>query len=168
LSAVVHDAKITLSCFIVPAGKNLFPGILGHGPLTGLTVGTTSRQDVPGDESQHGDLVGLGAGTASMGVAGAPGVIGESKDLISNFNNGPSPSRTRPRQLLPRPLHAGEPSPPTEAKSNENGSVRIPRPPGQGRGRNQLLPRYWPRITDQELQQISSGEYPFNIFRNFQ
>ncbi|XP_039168559.1 B3 domain-containing protein Os07g0563300 [Eucalyptus grandis] len=25
----------------------------------------------------------------------------------------------------------------------------------QARGRNQLLPRYWPRITDQELQQIS-------------
>nr|KYP48378.1 B3 domain-containing transcription repressor VAL2 [Cajanus cajan] len=34
-----------------------------------------------------------------------------------------------------------------------------PRPPAEGRGRNQLLPRYWPRITDQELQQIS-GEYP--------
>ncbi|KAK2632500.1 hypothetical protein EUGRSUZ_L01474 [Eucalyptus grandis] len=31
----------------------------------------------------------------------------------------------------------------------------------QARGRNQLLPRYWPRITDQELQQIS-GEYPFD------
>ncbi|KVH89592.1 B3 DNA binding domain-containing protein [Cynara cardunculus var. scolymus] len=28
---------------------------------------------------------------------------------------------------------------------------------GETRGRNQLLPRYWPRITDQELQQISGG-----------
>ncbi|KAK2632499.1 hypothetical protein EUGRSUZ_L01473 [Eucalyptus grandis] len=28
-------------------------------------------------------------------------------------------------------------------------------PRGDARGRNQLLPRYWPRITDQELQQIS-------------
>ncbi|MED6122606.1 hypothetical protein PIB30_037097 [Stylosanthes scabra] len=33
--------------------------------------------------------------------------------------------------------------------------IRVARPPAEGRGRNQLLPRYWPRITDQELQQIS-------------
>ncbi|XP_042434371.1 B3 domain-containing protein Os07g0679700-like isoform X2 [Zingiber officinale] len=31
--------------------------------------------------------------------------------------------------------------------------MRVARPPAEGR--NQLLPRYWPRITDQELQQIS-------------
>jgi hypothetical protein len=36
--------------------------------------------------------------------------------------------------------------------------LRVARPPTEGRGLNQLLPRYWPRITDQELQQIS-GEY---------
>lgn len=41
--------------------------------------------------------------------------------------------------------------------------IRVARPPGEGRGRNQLLPRYWPRITDQELQQITSGEYPLVI-----
>ncbi|KAJ3682911.1 hypothetical protein LUZ60_013138 [Juncus effusus] len=33
--------------------------------------------------------------------------------------------------------------------------MRVARPPADGRGRNHLLPRYWPRITDQELQQIS-------------
>ncbi|KAE8734047.1 B3 domain-containing transcription repressor VAL2 [Hibiscus syriacus] len=33
--------------------------------------------------------------------------------------------------------------------------IRVARPPAEGRGRNQLLPRYWPRITNQELQQIS-------------
>ncbi|KAF8391406.1 hypothetical protein HHK36_023710 [Tetracentron sinense] len=33
--------------------------------------------------------------------------------------------------------------------------MRNGRPRGDARGRNQLLPRYWPRITDQELQQIS-------------
>lgn len=36
--------------------------------------------------------------------------------------------------------------------------IRVARPPGEGRGKNQLLPRYWPRITDQELQQITSGD----------
>lgn len=38
---------------------------------------------------------------------------------------------------------------------NRNG-----RPRADARGRNQLLPRYWPRFTDQDLQKIS-GEYPF-------
>ncbi|KAK4764523.1 hypothetical protein SAY87_013961 [Trapa incisa] len=33
--------------------------------------------------------------------------------------------------------------------------VRVARPPAEGRGKNQLLHRYWPRITDQELQQLS-------------
>ncbi|KZV25786.1 hypothetical protein F511_04847 [Dorcoceras hygrometricum] len=32
---------------------------------------------------------------------------------------------------------------------------RFARPPADGRGRTQLLPRYWPKITDQELQQLS-------------
>ncbi|KAA8517539.1 hypothetical protein F0562_017831 [Nyssa sinensis] len=33
--------------------------------------------------------------------------------------------------------------------------IRVARPPAEGRVKSQLLPRYWPRITDQELQQIS-------------
>ena len=37
--------------------------------------------------------------------------------------------------------------------------IRNARPRADARGKNQLLPRYWPRFTDQELQQIS-GEYP--------
>ncbi|KAL4557776.1 hypothetical protein LXL04_035965 [Taraxacum kok-saghyz] len=38
---------------------------------------------------------------------------------------------------------------------NLNSQIRIARPPVEGRIKNQLLPRYWPRITEQELQQIS-------------
>ncbi|KAL1804585.1 hypothetical protein ACET3Z_027653 [Daucus carota] len=33
--------------------------------------------------------------------------------------------------------------------------MRVARPPVEGRIKSQLLPRYWPRITEQELQQIS-------------
>ena len=40
--------------------------------------------------------------------------------------------------------------------------LRVARQPVEGRGRHQLLPRYWPRITDQELQQIT-GEYPCHV-----
>ncbi|XP_039136534.1 B3 domain-containing protein Os07g0679700-like isoform X2 [Dioscorea cayenensis subsp. rotundata] len=42
-----------------------------------------------------------------------------------------------------------------EASKNMLSHIRVARPPGEGRGKNQLLPRYWPRITDQELRQIS-------------
>lgn len=64
----------------------------------------------------------------------------------------------RSRQLLPKPpksaLAVG-----LETSAEMIQHLRVARPPAEGRGRNQLLPRYWPRITDQELQQIS-GEYP--------
>ncbi|XP_051134456.1 B3 domain-containing transcription repressor VAL1 isoform X2 [Andrographis paniculata] len=50
-----------------------------------------------------------------------------------------------------------KPSSPIVSEINKGAvsQVRVARPPGEGRGRNQLLPRYWPRITDQELQQLS-------------
>lgn len=57
------------------------------------------------------------------------------------------------RHLLPKPpklaLATG-----SEANAGIS-QIRVARPPAEGRGRNQLLPRYWPRITDQELQQLS-------------
>ncbi|KAF9683512.1 hypothetical protein SADUNF_Sadunf04G0021500 [Salix dunnii] len=40
-----------------------------------------------------------------------------------------------------------------------DGHVRNGKPRTDARGRSQLLPRYWPRFTDGELQQIS-GKYP--------
>ncbi|KAL7264167.1 hypothetical protein ACSBR1_002174 [Camellia fascicularis] len=60
----------------------------------------------------------------------------------------------RARTILPKPvktvLTIG-----AEANKGMFAQTRVPRPPADGRGRSQLLPRYWPRITDQELQQIS-------------
>lgn len=167
--SAMHDAaaKIATESSHVLAGQSLFPmqDLLGPGPLTGLSIGTpSSRKDANADGShQHGPLIGMAGGMVATGVAGPSGMSGDSKDLISKFN-GLSPNRSRPRQLLPRPFHAGVPPiTNTDTKNNETGSVRVARPPGQGRGRNQLLPRYWPRITDQELQQITSGEYPYNF-----
>ncbi|XP_008782661.2 B3 domain-containing protein Os07g0679700-like isoform X2 [Phoenix dactylifera] len=60
----------------------------------------------------------------------------------------------RARQFLPRLPKAGSGATP-EASKDGFSHMRVARPPAEGRGRNQLLPRYWPRITDQELQQIS-------------
>ncbi|XP_050368326.1 B3 domain-containing transcription repressor VAL2-like isoform X2 [Argentina anserina] len=58
----------------------------------------------------------------------------------------------KPRPILPRPL---KPALPVSCEINN--SARIARPPAEGRGKNQLLPRYWPRITDQELQKLSGA-----------
>lgn len=70
---------------------------------------------------------------------------------------------TRAYHLLPKPPKLAVS---TNSEANIGLSqIRVARPPVEGRGRSQLLPRYWPRITDQELQQIS-GEYPF--FYNYQ
>ncbi|KAJ9185490.1 hypothetical protein P3X46_005121 [Hevea brasiliensis] len=82
-----------------------------------------------------------------------PGAVvderGQSKAL-SPFQQGP-----RSRHLLPKPpksaLGTG-----LESNAGMVSQIRVARPPTEGRGRNQLLPRYWPRITDQELQQISA------------
>ncbi|KAH6832412.1 hypothetical protein C2S53_007272 [Perilla frutescens var. hirtella] len=77
--------------------------------------------------------------------------IAEERQLntaISSFQQG-----CRPRHLLPRVptiLAAG-----LETNSTSISQLRVARPPVEGRVKNQLLPRYWPRITDQELQQIS-------------
>ncbi|KAK4396021.1 B3 domain-containing transcription repressor VAL2 [Sesamum angolense] len=96
--------------------------------------------------------------SASSNSNSLPGVIAEERQLstaICSFQQG-----SRPRHLLPRLpnsiLAAG-----LETNSSTISQLRVARPPVEGRVKNQLLPRYWPRITDQELQQIS-GEHIFH------
>ncbi|XP_057956545.1 B3 domain-containing transcription repressor VAL1-like isoform X2 [Malania oleifera] len=73
----------------------------------------------------------------------------EQSKAPSSFQQG-----QKPRPILPKPSKAGQ-----TIGSDSNKvlvpQMRVARPPAEGRGRNQLLPRYWPRITDQELQQLS-------------
>uniref|UniRef100_A0A7N0TGM1 Uncharacterized protein n=1 Tax=Kalanchoe fedtschenkoi TaxID=63787 RepID=A0A7N0TGM1_KALFE len=68
----------------------------------------------------------------------------------------PSPLQQsqRSRVILPK-LSKGGLSLSIDASKAVVQQPRVARPPAEGRGRNQLLPRYWPRITDQELQQLS-------------
>ncbi|XP_042508623.1 B3 domain-containing transcription repressor VAL2-like isoform X3 [Macadamia integrifolia] len=56
--------------------------------------------------------------------------------------------------ILPKPLKMGS-STGLEGNKDILPHIRVARPPAEGRVRSQLLPRYWPKITDQELQQIS-------------
>ncbi|EOA16061.1 hypothetical protein CARUB_v10004194mg [Capsella rubella] len=77
-------------------------------------------------------------------------VIDDRSKTTSIFQLAP-----RSRQLLPKPANSA----PTAAGMEPNGSlvsqIHVARPPPEGRGKTQLLPRYWPRITDQELQILS-------------
>ncbi|KAI6687009.1 hypothetical protein NL676_032922 [Syzygium grande] len=76
------------------------------------------------------------------------GGVGEGSQTV-----GPSSLQQGPRScpILPKFPKSGVAGPETIKIP----PVRVARPPAEGRGKNQLLPRYWPRITDQELQQLS-------------
>ncbi|KAB2607231.1 B3 domain-containing transcription repressor VAL1-like [Pyrus ussuriensis x Pyrus communis] len=71
------------------------------------------------------------------------GGILERRDQIKTSSSFQQGQKIQP--IFPRPLR---PPPPVH-------HVRVARPPAEGRGKSQLLPRYWPRITDQELQKLA-------------
>ncbi|GAB2264304.1 hypothetical protein Droror1_Dr00026438 [Drosera rotundifolia] len=70
----------------------------------------------------------------------------EPSDPATSLQQGPPPCHIFPKIPQTACFDANLSIPP---------QLRFARPPAEGRGRNHLLPRYWPRITDQELQQIS-------------
>ncbi|XP_076911014.1 B3 domain-containing transcription repressor VAL2-like isoform X2 [Bidens hawaiensis] len=70
-------------------------------------------------------------------------------ESVPSFKQG-----QRSRLSFPKPAKSGVTIRPQSNKGMISDN-RVPRPPGEGRGRNQLLPRYWPKMTDQELLQIS-------------
>ncbi|CAK9210021.1 unnamed protein product [Sphagnum troendelagicum] len=115
---------------------------------TGLTLsgGSSPVKQVTGEGGQQG-------GGSETGAAGESAGHGKASTTVGSYR----PPRVR--QLLPRPTIAGAAAAVTlEPAFDPQAPLRVARPPGEGRGRNQLLPRYWPRITDQELQQITSGD----------
>lgn len=80
------------------------------------------------------------------------GAIEDGKDqnkVLTSFHNV-----QRARHVLPKlPMEIRGTT--SDVSKEHIPQLRVARPPAEGRGRSQLLPRYWPRITDQELQQIS-------------
>ncbi|KAL0435103.1 UNVERIFIED_CONTAM: B3 domain-containing transcription repressor VAL1 [Sesamum radiatum] len=94
-------------------------------------------------------------GSPSSGLPFPGAIVEGSEQSKGSFQQG-----QRTRHVLPKPP---KPSPTALSETNKGtggSQTRVARPPAEGRGRNQLLPRYWPKITDQELQQLS-GEYPY-------
>ncbi|RDY00145.1 B3 domain-containing transcription repressor VAL1, partial [Mucuna pruriens] len=73
---------------------------------------------------------------------------------IEGKSSPPFHQGQRSRPIFPKPLKSGL----TVNVETDKGAIsqsRIARPPADGKGKNQLLPRYWPRITDQELERLS-------------
>ncbi|KAG7573098.1 DNA-binding pseudobarrel domain superfamily [Arabidopsis suecica] len=66
--------------------------------------------------------------------------------------------------ILQKPSKPAISTPPVASKSAQ---ARIGRPPVEGRGKGHLLPRYWPKYTDKEVQQIS-GNLNLNIVPLFE
>ncbi|KAJ9694175.1 hypothetical protein PVL29_009924 [Vitis rotundifolia] len=92
----------------------------------------------------------LGAPSGNPNVF--PSAVVEEREQLKTST--PIQQGPRSRHLLPKPPRSAL-SPVLETNTGIVPQIRVARPPAEGRGRNQLLPRYWPRITDQELQQIS-------------
>ncbi|KAJ4972296.1 hypothetical protein NE237_005395 [Protea cynaroides] len=113
------------------------------------TIGVNDIYNSPSQTCLNMTL-GAPSGSPTLPLA-APSVVDQRDQSKphSSFQQG-----QRSLQLLPKPLKMGRN---TELEANKDvlPQRRVSRPPAEGRGRNQLLPRYWPRITDQELQQIS-------------
>lgn len=137
------------------SAENIKPGLTGASDI--LKVSTVDNQlESPASACLNislGSLVSKddpSAAVLGLGISsGSPDEAKESTKISATH-----PQRQRQRQLLPKALQAS-PSTGSESSKDMHPQVRVARPPGEGRGRNQLLPRYWPRITDQELQQIS-------------
>jgi hypothetical protein len=113
-------------------------------------------RDMHSSLSQPSLSMALGAPSGTTNFVTFPDGAVEGKEqrkTPSSFQQG---QRSRP--ILPKPSKPGL-SVSSETNIGAASELRIARPPAEGRGKNQLLPRYWPRITDQELQQLS-GEYP--------
>ncbi|KAG6401350.1 hypothetical protein SASPL_138203 [Salvia splendens] len=87
----------------------------------------------------------MGSSNSVLPIPVPGGIVEANEPTKGSLQHG-----QRARHISPKP-----PKPSSEANKGSSSQTRIPRPPAEGRGRSQLLPRYWPRITDQELQQLS-------------
>ncbi|KAK9082173.1 hypothetical protein Syun_031622 [Stephania yunnanensis] len=72
--------------------------------------------------------------------------------VVPNNNSGIQSLEQTPAPLFNMHLFA---DPPNGGDASGRTQLSNGRSRGDGRGRNQLLPRYWPKISDQELQHIS-------------
>ncbi|KAF5782464.1 putative transcription factor & chromatin remodeling CW-Zn-B3/VAL family [Helianthus annuus] len=101
------------------------------------------HKDVYGSPVQTNLTIGLNGPPASNKAVEDQ----EVKSTLSYFQQGIWSHHILPKSVIPQGFN--------NANADVSSQIRVARPPVEGRIKNQLLPRYWPRITEQELQQIS-------------
>ncbi|XP_024981188.1 B3 domain-containing transcription repressor VAL2-like isoform X1 [Cynara cardunculus var. scolymus] len=110
---------------------------------------STGVKDAYGSLVQTDLTIGL---ASSRNPVFLPSMAVEERELnksYSSFQHGPWSRHVLPK--VPKSILAQG----YDGNASMNSQIRVARPPVEGRIKNQLLPRYWPRITEQELQQIS-------------
>ncbi|XP_023749906.1 B3 domain-containing transcription repressor VAL2 isoform X1 [Lactuca sativa] len=119
-----------------------------HGTKSFKYRETTGGKDVIGSLVQT-DLT-MGLASSSSSSQKSPFLLPlDGRELNKPFQQGPWSRHILPK--VPKSVFSQG----FDANIGMNSQIRIARPPVEGRIKNQLLPRYWPRITEQELQQIS-------------
>ncbi|XP_010683489.2 B3 domain-containing protein Os07g0679700 isoform X2 [Beta vulgaris subsp. vulgaris] len=132
--------------------SNLPQSSMGYFQKARLEVSTSGMQtkDNYGPVGHPNLNIALGVQTGNL-QATSNAIVDEreQRKISDTFHQGyVSPN------LLPTPPKLAF-SPASDTNPSVIPQMRVARPPVEGRGRHQLLPRYWPRITDQELQQIT-------------
>ncbi|KAF3331842.1 B3 domain-containing protein [Carex littledalei] len=130
---------------------NRNPSLMGTSSQNALDLKdiTPENNSSNNNNNSNNNSESLAETSLSMGLGLANTSDTEKTIMLSS----PELTGQKVRHFVPKPLKVM----PLDA-TKDLGSLphmRVARPPADGRGRNQLLPRYWPRITDQELQQIS-------------
>ncbi|XP_048226738.1 B3 domain-containing transcription repressor VAL1 [Ricinus communis] len=155
---VMHPIGEAGTSFSIASQSSVVPSKFPNGGRSILDM-----RDMHGSHAQPSLNMALGApsGTTSFIQYACGAVDGREQGKTPPFLQG---QRSRP--ILPKPSKTGF-SGSSDTNKTAVTELRIARPPAEGRGKNQLLPRYWPRITDQELQQLS-GDLNSNIVPLFE
>ncbi|XP_031485333.1 B3 domain-containing protein Os07g0679700-like isoform X2 [Nymphaea colorata] len=158
----VEKIKREQGASVAEPGSACFPNMCTIGLSQSLNQDT--HESFVTDRETYGSLtsayLNITLGTSNSASSVRPDNALNKTKLISSSSEGREQIRTpfsqgqRSRHPLLKPASTS-PSTGSESSKDVAPQIRVARPPGEGRGRNQLLPRYWPRITDQELQQIS-------------
>ncbi|KAI9095058.1 hypothetical protein K1719_026522 [Acacia pycnantha] len=151
----VHEGKLMQLCKIVEASESSHwsqvqrDGILLSSGQNSQEVKCPTRE-VDAGFSNPSLCMSLGTPSGNSVLPSAGEIVdGRVEEKPSPFHQG---QRSRP--ILPKPPKTGL----TINQETSKGVLshpRIARPPAEARGKNQLLPRYWPRLTDKELEQWS-------------
>ncbi|XP_057814734.1 B3 domain-containing transcription repressor VAL2 isoform X1 [Cryptomeria japonica] len=104
-----------------------------------ISIGSLASKDAVQTCNDKSSVLGLGilSGSSEQGIITAANSHHQQQFQVLSRSCNPSPSTC------------------SDSSKDINTQIRFARPPSEGRGRNQLLPRYWPRSTDQELQLIT-------------